>query len=145
MPDLDFGETDEDAILVLKGFADRVNSDLYNHGTKGLLTTFNMFVTAHATQEAMRERQQRERHQENAERLQDIANKMGHKSLSWTIAGVAVALAGCAIAALAIIVMIRLANHVGKLDPEQLFHSQSLEPVLSYSQHSQDAQIPLNP
>ena len=116
MPDLDFGETDEEAILVLKGFAHRVNTDLYNHGTKGLLTMFNTFVTDHTATERERDRQQNERHQENSTKMNIIM--------------AICAMAALVLTAVSIFVTIEVSRH-SQLDPAKLFHSANDLPVLS--------------
>lgn len=113
MPDLDFGETDEEAILVLKGFAHRVNTDLYNHGTKGLLTTFNTFVTAHNAKEDEQRRLQEDRHRENTAKINLL---------------IAIATAiGVVVAAISILVTIEV-SHKSQLDPAKIFHSMYDEP-----------------
>jgi hypothetical protein len=93
MPDLDFGESDEEAILVLKGFAHRVNADLYNHGTRGLLTSFNTFMADHAAREDEQEKAQALRHQENSDKLAILSADMSKKTFIWNVAGVLVAIA----------------------------------------------------
>ena len=113
MPDLDFGETDEEAILVLKGFAHRVNTDLYNHGTKGLLTTFNTFVTDHNAREDEQRRLMEDRHRENASKINLL---------------IAIAtLIGVLVTAVSVFVTVEVRSH-SRLDPAKIFHSMNDEP-----------------
>ena len=106
MPDLDFGDNDEEAIIVLKGFAHRVNNDLYNSGRDGLLTRFNNFIVEHKTQENLQEK----RH---------IANV--------TRQNIVIALLGILIAAVG---LVRGCSAPVKsmLDPNKIFHTQSKAP-----------------
>lgn len=127
MPDLDFGESDEEAILVLKGFAHRVNTDLYNHGTKGLLTTFSTFVATHEARETERERQINAHHRENSTKI-NILMAIG-------------AIGMLVLTAIGIFVTIEVSRH-SQFDPAKIFHSQSFDPVLSFRHIPQDAQIP---
>jgi len=141
MPDLDFGESDEEAILVLKGFAHRVNADLYNHGTRGLLTSFNTFMADHAAREDEQEKAQALRHQENSDKLAILSADMSKKTFIWNVAGVLNAtklnliVALCAVAtlvvlAVSVIVTIELSRR-SDMDPAKIFHSSA--PIQAYS------------
>lgn len=127
MPDLDFGETDEEAILVLKGFANRVNIDLYNHGTKGLLTSFNTWTTRHDARDATLKEQQDDHHRENSFKINLL---------------IALATLGLLIvAAASLYVSMQVTKH-GKLDPKQIFNSQSVDPMVSFKRNSTDSMLP---
>ncbi len=65
MADLNFGETDKEALAVAKDFLQRVNQDLYNHGRDGLITRFNAFLARDEAREEEREKQ----HKSNVTRL----------------------------------------------------------------------------
>lgn len=99
MADLNFGETDREALAVAKDFLQRVNQDLYNHGRDGLITRFNGFIASYEA----REKEQEKQHKSNVTRLNLI------------------------IAILALIasyiVMIATIKGLGKAKVDDLFHS----------------------
>ena len=123
MPDLDFGETDEEAILVLKGFAHRVNTDLYNHGTKGLLTQFNTFIAEHNAREEEQKRIQESNHRENSQKI----------NLLIAIATIA----GVIIAAVGLLITVEV-SHKAQFDPAKIFHSLADDQIFAKT-HAQDA------
>ena len=88
------------------------------------------FFTGHEAVEAERDKQQKLRHAENSEKLEEIGNKLTQKNLWIGVAGVFVALASVAVGILAILATIRLAQH-SEIDPLKFFHSQSANPVVS--------------
>ncbi len=108
MPELDFGDNDDEALTVLKGFAHRVNNDLYNHGRDGLLSQFKIFVTKQNTKEEVQEK----RHNANTARLNII-----------------IALLAAIAAYIAIVISI---GHYSKsaVDPLKFFHTEKTEPAL---------------
>jgi hypothetical protein len=115
MPELEFGDTDEQAIVVLKGFAHRVNNDLYNHGTKGLVTTFATFVARHEEHEETMEEVQKTRHHENSAKM----------NLLLVLATIGLLI----VAAASLFVSIEAKR--SHLDPAHLFHSKTLDPLLT--------------
>jgi hypothetical protein len=121
---IDFGDTTEQVLMVLRTLTSMMHADLYNGGKDGLLTRFNKFVTDHDAREEERDAAVERHHVENAQRLAEISNRLGHRSLAWTVAGVLVgvlALIGCAVG---IMVSIRLAH--GMSMPSLLGHNPSI-------------------
>ena len=118
MSDLDFGKTDQEAIVVLKGFAHRVNNDLYNHGTQGLINKFGTFIVEYRTLETVREKQ----HKANTVRLNIIIGLLVVVAAYWTL-------------------YLTLAHpSKSQVDPMHIFHSQQYDPVVASShKHSQIA------
>jgi hypothetical protein len=130
MPELEFGDTDEQAIVVLKGFAHRVNNDLYNHGRDGLLTRFNLFFAQHQEREDTLDKQQQKRHLENSDKLEELKAKMDQKDLFWKIAAVMVAIAALAVTIFMAVAASKLPH--GQIDPAHIFHSKIFNPMLSF-------------
>lgn len=93
------------------------------------------FVTVFKAVEAERDKRQAQRHQENSEKLEEIAGKVGRKTYWASIAGMVWTAVGAIVGIIAIVVMIRLAQH-SDLDPLKLFTSSQSEPALSLQQHS---------
>lgn len=127
MPDLDFGDSDGEALIVLKGFAHRVNADLYNHGTKGLLTSFITFMADHAAREDEQKKTQDIRHSQNSTKI-NLAIAIGTLVL-------------VVVTAVGIFVSYEIAQHA-KLDPAHVFHGKNSGPVVAWFQPSQDAGNP---
>lgn len=90
------------------------------------------FFTRSTTLEREREDQQRQRHQENQQKIQQVSNQIGKKTLWWTAAGVSLTLAGIIISILGIMVAIGL-THSTTL---KQFISHGDDPVISYSQQT---------
>jgi hypothetical protein len=110
-------------IAVLAEKVDQLEHLCRGNGQDGLVQkveTLRLAINRFETAEFEREKQQVKRHQENAEMLGSINSKLGHRTLWWTIAGVAVSLAGVAFAVLAIGVSVWLARHAD-VTPEQIF------------------------
>jgi len=72
---------------------ERIDADLYNHGRDGLKTKLDKLL---ATEEE-KERQQARRHQENAEKLQEISNKIAGRTALSTWVQALLALAALAV------------------------------------------------
>lgn len=109
---------------------DRLDADFYNHGRDGMKTVLSTFITRIDTEKAKDKEQRDNEHRSNSTKLNLL---------------VAIATAGLfIIAALTLYITYQTGKHA-EIYPAKLFHSQSVDPVLSYFQHSVDAQIPLNP
>lgn len=68
MAQLDFGDSTEDAVLILKGVVQRMHDDLYNSNKDGLISQFRELRTKLITQQE----DQRDRHSANIRRLNVI-------------------------------------------------------------------------
>jgi hypothetical protein len=113
---------------------DRVEEGVANF--RDFQLTARDFFTRSTTLEKEREEQQQNRHRENQEKIQQVSNQIGRKTLWWTAAGVSLTLAGIVIAILGIWVMIRLSKSTNL---NEFLRSQANLPVVSYSQPPQDA------
>lgn len=93
MSDLDFVGTPEERLRQAETILRRIYSDMYGNGRKGLMEQVQCFMADHAAREEEQEKLQLIRHQENSIKLDQIMQKTAQRSLWWTIAGVAVAVA----------------------------------------------------
>lgn len=142
MSDFYFGVSDEQALAIIKGFVNRINADFYGNGKEGLMQQVVRFIGDVRATEKERDRQQALRHQENAEKLDEIGEALGNatlnmskKSLWWTIAGVAAAFASLMVAVAAIALTVYLAKHA-QLEPLHIFHTHQVQSALSSFQDS---------
>lgn len=116
MPDLNFGDSDKEALAVLKTFARRVDADLYNHGKDGMKTQLSELITAQMTREQLEDR----RHKQNRDRLNII-------------------IAIVSLIALYIgLVLTFKKDWKGAIDPAKLFHSIQERVELSWTRPPQD-------
>lgn len=122
-PPLEFGDdelTMQD-LIIMKDRVKRMYEDLYNGGREGLITKFTKFVSDHDGREDERDKAVERRHTENSEAIAAISNKLSHRTLAWTIAGVFVAI----LALIGCIIGLELAYKVAHGDPIPLLKSQT--------------------
>ena len=95
---------------------EQIDRDFNNHGKDGLKTKLTQLL---ATEEE-KERQQKLRHQENAEKLQEISNKIAGKTYLSAIVQILLALAAIAVMIFFGIVSWRAAMH-SEFDIQHMF------------------------
>lgn len=134
---INFGSSIEEERAVVRETLDRMYRDLYGNGRPGIVERIlNFFSNIEAVErdrsktEAEREKRQIIRHQENTQKLDEVSERIGKKTLLWTITCAAAGIASLLVAILAIYFMIRLSKVSNVND---LFRSQDNLPVLSYS------------
>ena len=116
----------------------RIDKEMNGNGQPGVRQDVNeirqMLAAMRAT-EAERERAQKARHAENAEKLNGVSTQIGKKTLIWTVAGVSVAMAALAIMILSIYFTVRI-SHISDLHQLIGDHAQSQRYL---TQNHQDA------
>jgi hypothetical protein len=133
MAEIDFGETQDEHNAVVENFIRQIKGDFYGNGREGILSRMTKFLDTFEAVEKERESHQDKRHRENAEKMDNVSQQIGKKTLWWTAAGVSIALAGVLVSILAILVMIRLAKAA---DVRDLLRGDRDSPVLSSTQNT---------